>query len=295
MASPEDDAETRIETLTDADLPQAIALSGSANWNQNDADWRTLLTLGRGFGIRASDESLGRRLVASALVLPYCKAFGWISMVLVLPAFRRRGHATRLLRHCVQHLRATGRVAVLDATPAGRAVYSQQGFVAAWGFSRYRREAGAAAVGEPVDDATRRLHATDWPLIEALDTPAFGADRTALLRTLATRWPEAARVVEQEGRLRGVVLGRDGREAHQIGPLLADDAGVAQTLIASVLSRARRPIYLDLLDDRSHALGPWLQQQGFAVQRPFMRMVNGASRAPGDPARIWVVAGPELG
>jgi len=227
-----------ILALSEADLEALLRLSGSAHWNQNEADWRTMLQLGRGWGIHAvsADGKVG--LAASTLVLPYGSDFAWVSMVLVLPECRRRGFASRLLRHALDALAAQGRAAVLDATPAGHAVYVQEGFADSWGFARWRREArsgppaGAAADGAP---STRALTDADWPAIEALDTPAFGAPRRALLRALARRLPQAARVVEQGGRLRGFVLARDGREACQIGPLLASDEGTARALLVYAL------------------------------------------------------------
>jgi hypothetical protein len=135
---------------------------------------------------------------------------------------------------------------------------------------------------------------SDWPAIEAMDTPAFGASRMALLHTLAQRWPQAALVVEEEGRLRGFVFGRDGREAHQIGPLLAGDQASAQALLHDAIAAAPGAVYVDLL----HlwvGMQAWLAQRGFVFQRPFTRMVHGITLAPGNPARIVLAAGPELG
>jgi GNAT superfamily N-acetyltransferase len=285
-------AEPAIKPLGAEDLPGALALSLSAHWNQNEADWRTMLTLGRGYGIHAVDDGGVTQLAASVVVLPYGEHFAWVSMVLVLPAFRRRGYASLLLRHALGELQRQGRAAVLDATPAGHEVYVQEGFADTWGFARYRRE--ARSDGTAVSGATRTLRASDWPAIDALDAPAFGASRAALLRTLAQRLPVAARVAEQAGRVIGFVLGRDGREATQVGPLVAADDATAQQLLADVLQRLPGPLYLDLLDRRKTLL-PWLQARGFAFQRPFTRMVHGRSDAPGDPTPIVLAAGPELG
>jgi GNAT superfamily N-acetyltransferase len=283
-----------LRALGTADLPGALELSGSAHWNQNEADWRALLTLGEAWGIDAAGADGRERLAASTVILPYGRSFAWVSMVLVLPEFRRRGYATRLLRHARGSLAARGMAAVLDATPAGHAVYAQEGFVDTWGFARYRRDRGPATRERAAGPSTRALRDSDWPAIEALDTPAFGANRLALLRLLAQRWPQAARVVEEGDRLRGFVFGRDGREAHQIGPLLAGDPTTATSLIDAALRAAPGPVYLDLLDS-CKALLPWLQQQGLEFQRPFTRMVHGAARAPGDPSPIVLAAGPELG
>ena len=286
-----------VHALTAADLPGALALSASAHWNQNEADWRTMLRLGQGWGIQARGADGSATLAASTVVLPYGADFAWISMVLVRPEFRRRGYASLLLRHALASLAAAGRTAVLDATPAGHAVYLQQGFRDTWGYARWRREApGATATarGRPAAPPTRALTAGDWPAIEALDAPAFGASRQPLLRALALRLPQAARVVEQGGRLRGFVLGRDGREASQIGPLLADDADTAMALLTDALQSLQGPVYVDLLDGRD-VLQASLQPLGFVLQRPFTRMVHGRTTAPGEPGAIMLVAGPELG
>lgn len=283
--------------LGDADLPGALALSASANWNQNEADWRMMLSLGQGWGIRAHGADGQEQLAASIVVLPYGASFAWVSMVLVLPEFRRLGLASRLLRHALGVLASQGRVGLLDATPAGHAVYLQEGFRDTWGFARYRRDGGSRAQLPPPRRSTRPLRSSHWPAIEALDAPAFGASRLALLRALAQRLPFAARVVEEGGRLRGYVFGRDGREATQIGPLVADDDDTAMSLMGDVLRACPGPVYIDLLD-RRQALLPWLQLQGFAFQRPFTRMLHGAPGAPvapGDSETVVLVAGPELG
>ena len=282
-----------ITTLSASDLPGALALSASAHWNQNENDWREMLRLGEGFGIHTANATGQGVLAASVIVLPYGAAFAWVSMVLVLPEFQRRGYASLLLRHAIGLLSARGLTPILDATPAGHAVYVQEGFADTWGFARYRREATALSPSPPT---TRALQDTDWPAIEAIDTRAFGASRIALLRSLAQRLPIAARVAEQQGRLRGFILGRDGRQATQIGPLVAPDLSSATGLLNDVLAQQPGPLSLDLLDHQK-ALLPWLQKRGFVFQRPFTRMVHGMNKpvAPGDPQHIVLVAGPELG
>ncbi len=290
----EDGGPVPIRPLVAADLPGALRLSASAHWNQNEADWRTMLALGQGWGIPAVAADGRERLAASVIVLPYGATFAWVSMVLVLPEFQRRGYARQLLRHALGVLSARGMAAVLDATPAGHAVYLQEGFRDGWGFARYRRDGGPPIQDRLPGPATRALRDTDWPAIEAMDRPAFGGSRLPLLQSLAQRLPRAARVLEEAGRLRGFVFGRDGREASQIGPLLAADDEAAISLIGDVLRDLPGPVYVDLLDCRQTLL-PWLKRQGFALQRPFTRMVNGAPLAPGAVAAIVLVAGPELG
>ena len=195
---------------------------------------------------------------------------------------------------------STARLAsILDATPAGHDVYSQEGFRDAWGFKRFRWAGATAAFSGEISNLTvRSLGDRDWPSVLRLDAQAFGASRETVLRNLALRLPRAALVAERAGQLAGFLLGRDGREAGQLGPLVARDSRTATALLAVALALLRPPLYLDLLD-REQALQSWLQARGFEFQRPFTRMVHGmpgeAVRAPGDAALVYCPAGPELG
>ena len=293
-----------IEPFDAADLARhrthVLALSEAAHWNQTAEDWQLLLAQGEGLAIWAEDDQGRRRLAASTVVLPYGDAFAWISMVLVLPPFRRRGYAAALLQHALQGLQRRGVAAVLDATPAGVPLYRQHGFVDAWSFTRYRRPAvGSAPVAGPPTATppgvwVRPLQDGDWRAIDAHDRIVFGASRLTVLRELARRLPGAAWVAEARGQPCGLVLGRDGREAAQIGPLWACDAPTAQALLAAALGAVGGPVMVDLLD-REVAVRAALLAQGFAAQRPFTRMVLGPGPAPGSGAGLVLVAGPELG
>jgi GNAT superfamily N-acetyltransferase len=279
----------REHALGPEHLAGCISLSRAASWNQNEADWRLMLELGRGRGLTLADGTLA----ASTIVLPYGGAFAWVSMVLVLPAHRRKGYAARLLRGALAASVKSGFTLVLDATPAGRAVYAREGFRDCWGFARLALDRPGHAVQAP-DGGVRPLQPVDWPRLHALDAPAFGADRERVLRSLAARLPEAALVCERGGRIEGFLLGRDGREACQLGPLVARNARTARSLLAAALARVAAPLYIDVVD-REPALRGWLEARGFAFQRPFTRMVYGAARAPGDERLVYCPAGPELG
>lgn len=311
-----------VDLASGATAAEWMALSSAAHWNQTEDDWRTMLALGHGWGLRCDDA--GRdTLVASTLVLPYAAAgagraageddgIAWISMVLVLPAWRGRGFAERLLRVALDDLAAARLVPVLDATPAGRPVYAKLGFAEGWSFTRWRRRAAplslSSGTGEGAAPAAREglrpLREDDWPAIERLDAPAFGASRLPLLHALARRLPQAASVVARagaRGEPAGYLLGRDGRTAVQFGPLVADDEATARALldaaigpVAALAATRGLDVIADVRDGRE-ALAQWLQQHGFAAERPFTRMVHGGGAAPGEPARIMLPAGAELG
>ena len=274
--------------LEERHLPGCLALSRSANWNQNEADWRLMLGFGRGWGVTTVDGTLA----ASTVALPYGSGFAWIAMVLVLPAHRRQGFASRLLSVALAEMATQKRVALLDATPAGHEVYVQEGFRDFWGFKRF---ALSLANIKFVNEKTKPLNDSHWPQILALDAAAFGASREVVLRNLAARQPKAARVAERNGAVAGFVLAREGREAVQIGPLVARDEATARELLGSALSQVTAPVYVDI-SDHAAALQAWALGQGFAIQRPFTRMAHGpGGYAPGDASLVFCPAGPELG
>jgi predicted N-acetyltransferase YhbS len=272
--------------LGEAHLAGCLALSTSANWNQNEADWRLMLGFGRGWGIELEDGTLA----ASTLVLPYGGSVAWIAMVLVLPEHRRRGYASRLLRVALAEMAKQKRVALLDATPAGHAVYVQEGFRDFWGFKRFSLEKPFPGKFE-----AKVLDRSHWSRILELDAAAFGGNREVVLRNLAARQPRLARVAEQDGRVTGFVFGREGREAIQIGPLVAKDSHTALDLLRAALGNVGGPVYIDIAD-HSAPLQAWALAQGFVVQRPFTRMAHGPdAAAPGDASLVFCPAGPELG
>ena len=273
--------------LREAHLAGCLALSRSAHWNQNEADWRLMLGFGRGWGLAINDGTLA----ASTLVLPY-NGFAWVAMVLVHPEYRKKGFATRLLRTALADLDKTGQAAILDATPAGHDVYALEGFIDCWRFKRFALTMPATVFlpGENI----RPIEEADWPRILELDAKAFGANRETVLRNLAQRLPQAALVAERGGRIGGFLFGRDGREARQLGPLVARDERIACDLLGTALQRVEPTVYLDLVD-RKETLGKWLGERGFAVQRPFTRMARGLREVPGESSLVCCPAGPELG
>lgn len=280
-----------IGPLLASDIADAEALVAEAGWNQLASDWRIFLDLGAGYAVR---DAAGR-VIATAATLPHAGRFAWISMVLVNGAHRRQGLASLLMRRCIDDLTAAGLVPVLDATPAGREVYRTLGFRDSWSYQRLARppqQAPDNATPEgieirPIDDAV-------WNALCAYDANAFGAPRPGLLARLRGRLPVADLIASKAGKIAGFMLGRDGRIASHIGPLIADDDEVAQALLAQALARLPGPVLLDFADVKS-ATAQWLALRGFSPVRPLTRMLLGRSERFDDPSRTYAVVGPEFG
>lgn len=273
-----------FERLTPDHIPACVVLSAEAGWNQTADDWSLFLRHGTVIGVPDGDG----QPVATGAVLPYPDRFAWISMVLVTAQRRRQRLGTRILEACCEDVGRRGLIAVLDATPAGERVYRPLGFEPMLALTRWQ---GTGAGRLALRDGVRAMTAGDLPALAALDAAVFGAYRPFLLQSLFTRAPDLA-VVAADGA--GFALARPGRIATQIGPIVAADEGAAAALLETALSAATGPVFLDALDDWA-LLRRHLEAWGFTIQRPYLRMGLRRGVPFGDPARTFVITGPEFG
>ena len=268
-----------LPALSDADLEALGRLVADSGWNQTADDWSLFAAQGSIVVLRDAD----RRIVASGAVLPMGARAAWISMILVTPGARGQGLGRTVFAHCLDAVRRSGRTPMLDATPAGEALYRQFDFSTLWRLTRWQRAAQSAAA-----TASRR-EATDIAPLAALDADALGFAREAVLFDLAHR--EGSRVLR---RADDFAIVRAGRIAHQIGPLLATGEAAAAGLLGDVVASLPGPVFIDVPDDRP-LLRAWLADAGFTAQRSFARMAAGADAPDGQRAFIHAIAGPEFG
>lgn len=278
----------RIRPMLPSDIPVGLALCRLAGWNQLEGDWRRLLTLAPD-GVFVAEEEGERCGTASAI--HYAHRTAWIGMVLVHPAFRRRGIGSALMRHGIEQLQARGVEAIkLDATDDGRPVYLKLGFQderPAWRCQATERPPVASAA--PV----RPIVEEDWPALVAMDQDAFDADRMALLRLLYR--DGASAILYRQGEVAAYGFSRPGFHASHLGPVVARDGEAARQVVETLLAGLPEgPVYWDLLPDNAAAV-ELCRSLGFAVVRRLTRMYLGTQMHPGEVSRVYAATGFELG
>jgi hypothetical protein len=106
--------------------------------------------------------------------------------------------------------------------------------------------------------------------------------------------PAAGLVALRGDRLAGFLLGREGRIATQLGPLIAEDAAAAHGLLTQALATITGTIFIDLADSKVETR-TFIETQGFSFTRPLTRMLYGRTSAFDDGVRTFAVVGPEFG
>jgi GNAT superfamily N-acetyltransferase len=277
----------------DVDRCEAVwPLSIEAGWNQTVADWRFMLGAGRGFGCTGP----AGKWQASALVLPLGQKLAWISMVLVTRERRRGGLGTGLLKRCIDEVRSVGAVAGLDATEQGRPIYLPLGFRDLYRISRWHFDRVKDAAVRPLPGIKLRpVGPADRPRLSLYERPLTGMERPAILVHLALRQPGLAWIAEDAaGKIAGFVLGREGRMAASLGPVVADSEAIALALLATAAASASGPFIIDV-PEAHRALRAWLDEQGAKTPRGYTRMALGEAKGLDDPSHLFALAGPELG
>jgi len=273
-----------IRLLTESDIPAAMALKDAAGWNQTERDWQLLLRLQPDgcFGVEQDG-----RIVASATAFCYANDLAWIGMVLTLPEYRGRGLGNRVFLESVEFCRKRGtRCIKLDATAMGQPLYERAGFegeypVERWGGTATHEVLPTVPVAQLMSEAVREFASED--------ASAFGANRATLLQALreASDWTASV-----DG---GYAMSRPGTKAHYFGPCVARDSSTARELLAAFLvSHAGSPVFLDVPATNEPAR-ELLRGFGFEVKRTLLRMSLGPNDRPGEPRRIFGLAGFEYG
>ena len=256
----------RFRVMTRDDIPTGIRLTDDAGWNQTVADWERLLSATPDGCFAAEWEG---HVIGTAATIIYEGRFAWIGMVIVDPQHRGKGIGTTLLERAIRYLDSRSVPTIkLDATPEGKPLYEQFGFVSEydverWMLKRSVEEQAGGKVSEGIEDALQ------------LDRKAFGADRSALLRSLTDAASAFTLIAKRDGAVVGYTFGRSGSRADHLGPWMARDKGVAATLLDEFLYRSARDlVFVDCVRPNLWAV-PLVQARGFDFSRPLTRMFRG--------------------
>lgn len=277
-----------IATLSEADVATAVDWAAAEGWNPGNSDAACF---------RAVDPAgflggyLDGRLIASISVVNYDPQFAFLGFYIAHPDFRGRGYGYRLWQAGVAH--AGDRLIGLDGVVAEQENYKRSGFVLAYRNIRY----GGTVAAPPQPRAGIEVRPLDaaGAEIAAMDRTVFPADRVSFLADWIGAEGHIARSAYRDGTLVGFAVARPCRSGWKIGPLVAADRAVAETLLADLIPAIgpAPEVYLDTPEPNAEAVAV---AEGLGLVPVFetARMYTGPAPAL-DIARIFGVTTFELG
>ncbi len=178
----------------------------------------------------------------------------------------------------------------LDADPPGFNIYRRLGFLAELESRRFRLDAPSVfPITSAVPMAAERLNE-----IGRLDQSAVGDDRSRLLRLLFAH-AEAAFVVERRTRAAGFAFVIPTTTGVHVGPLIAEDEGVARDLWGAALYAARGRRIAAGIPASNRAGCDLLRSLGFVDQAASVRMVRGHAGPGASSDRVFAVGSGAFG
>ena len=281
-----------IREMHPGDIKGSMKLSTAEGWNQTENDWKFLIENPRNTCIVAEYSNA---IIGTITAMNYSNKLAWIGMVLVDKEFRGQGVSASLLTAVLKKL-SSFRSVKLDATPAGQNIYKKFGFMDEFEILRMTNLAIADVTVEMDKNILPEpVSSNDVKNISDFDQHIFGVNRSSLIKYLLSEYPQKAWMFKRNNLITGIALGRTGNKYHHIGPVFAANIDDAKKLIASAVNELNhQPIVVDVLFDKKDLIS-WLHENGFTIQRKFVRMYKGKNLFPGDIGNQYLICGPEFG
>ncbi|MCL6518186.1 GNAT family N-acetyltransferase [Alicyclobacillus sp.] len=260
-------------------------------------------------------------LVATAALHPYDGRVARLGNVMVDPAHRRQGLATRLLKACLAEARSASLRVCLVATEMGEPLYRKLGFETIEFIHRFVFDPARPLSPQPAAMGNvRRLEPGDLRDVVRLDERAFGASRRSLIEALFTGGAHAWAHMAEDGvhqdfafglqrsrrRMSGVYSGRvcqgfalglQRSSRTNLGAVVADAVSIAQALVAYAceeLTETRALVRLDVPGWQTD-FRAWLAASGFREECVSPLMQFGHARDCGAWSRWFALYDPALG
>ncbi|MBI2860599.1 MAG: GNAT family N-acetyltransferase [Chloroflexi bacterium] len=219
-----------IRRMTEEDSRLAWEWSVREGWNPGRHDRRMMTAIdpaGCFAGI------LDGEMVSSITAVSYQGKYGFLGMYMVSPGHRGRGYGLAIWERALHYLR--GEVGVdctgLDGALAYAPLYRSSGFSASYRICSYRLSVDQ--LFQRACPAVERRHFDD---ILAYDLKVFKVGRASFLSDLLFNVEAVTAAAFSGGRLTGFAAARPCQNGYKLGPLFADDAGIAATLLESLLA-----------------------------------------------------------
>jgi hypothetical protein len=223
-------------------------------------------------------------------VVKYGQGFGFLGFYIARPPVRGKGYGIQNWNAGMARL--AGRNVALDGVVAQQANYRKSGFRNAWNNIRYEGPSFTAETPAGVHLVDARSIAFDR--LAAYDRRFFPEPRDAFLALWISLPERAAMVAIKDGEIAGFAVLRSCQAASRIGPLFADSAEIAQSLVSALAAKiGASAVAIDMPDINKPAVA-LAEAAGLKPSFETARMYTGANPDT-DYAGLFGVTSLELG
>jgi hypothetical protein len=269
------------------DVMRMAEWANDEGWNPGNTDVQAFFAMDPGAFLIGR---LDGKPVTCISVVKYGTGFGFLGFYIARPEIRGKGYGIQVWDAGMKRL--AGRNVGLDGVVAQQHNYKKSGFRTAW--NNVRHEGVPAPTTSPAGVTLLDAREVSFDRLAAYDRRFFPEMRDSFLAPWIALPERASLVVQRDGRLAGFGVIRACRASSRIGPLYADDPGIAATLVSALATKMNaRTVALDI-PDRNQTATEMARRIGLTPSFETARMYTGADPAV-DTAGLFAVTSLELG
>ncbi|MBD3351169.1 MAG: GNAT family N-acetyltransferase [Candidatus Lokiarchaeota archaeon] len=306
-----------IKPLREVDIPRLLRMN--TQWNQTAEDWQRFISLAPDGCFKAvlKKDKVTHITVGSVSAIEYdnCNIgidekkqmkMAWIGMLYVDNEYRKQGIGVRLLKHAISYLKNKNiGIIKLDATPLGHKLYIQNGFNVERRLSLIsvtKNDFVLPKLDPNIQGPIKITRITSEDIINGLLDEIYDYDvrktklaRRNILEKLIQDNLKHIFVAKNKSNIVGYIIGRTGRQAFQIGPLIANNQNIALLLLNSVIKISDFSSCILAVYDEHKNFIEILKKMGGKTERKYIRMYYGNSNNDYFVDFEWCISGAEKG
>ncbi len=240
----------QIRAMRRDELNFAVALAANEGWNPGIHDANAFFaTDPGGFLVGLLDNEP----IGCISAVRYGPGFGFLGFYIVAPGYRGRGYGMQLWNSALEQF-GTRNIG-LDGVQEQQANYRKSGFSLAYSNIRYAWQ--NRLQNEPVTTPNIvSVKHIDAHSLARYDRRCFPASRPTFLDAWLNQPGSAALVWLENEAIRGYGVIRRCRDGWKVGPLFADNRGIAESLLLALSRNTadQEPVYLDVPETNTEGM-----------------------------------------
>ncbi|MBO8177629.1 MAG: GNAT family N-acetyltransferase [Bacillus sp. (in: Bacteria)] len=277
----------QMHRLNKKDTPELIALSASVDWDYDEQEINTIMSVGIVYGHKNEQGDI----ISSAAIIPYDNKLASIGMVIVNENYRGNGLGKELTQACINSVPNETTI-MLIATKEGKPLYEKLGFQTVTYVHKFLSDNYMPLYSDHENKEYEIIPLTDshFSQVQELDQSAIGADRSSFLKFRIQQAKQGVVVRNNNGDIVGYGLSIEGPINLILGPIVAINDDVATYIIEHLARGYQGKLRIDVPDGQESFI-TYLEKCGFnKVNQPPVMVKNSIQLPPRNDTLYGIAA-----